>query len=856
MKFTESDPGDITGSSAFTDYAASTTDIAPLKDWFCRPIQFAAIEWDEGTRIPFQQWSPWWEYFGHQNVLRKLEGYSRLRCDLKIKVIVNGSPFRFGEAMLSYRPLYSISTVTNKAIFPFFSGGQIAGDVTSAYPDQNFGATQDDKSTLMARSQRQNIKIQPHTSSGGEMTLPFIYYKDALELSDPTLTNSRMEQVFRELGTLTLESVTHLRSTAPANSDGVGLTFFVWAENVELWGPSSINVQAVDEYDEVTKPSGIASTVADAAGSLAKIPAISSYALATQMAAGKVANILRYFGWSNPPVLTPVQAKLPKASYLNPNPIGSFPDDVLALDPKNELTVDPRTVGVSARDELSISDLCSRPAIVDVIDWQVLMRNGSLIAEFPVHPVYFRSEMRTREAPKISSVRVTMIPACYVSQLFQYWRGTFVLKIRAVASQFHRGRLSVVWEPAANSSGMPRRQGANIQHVIDLATATEMTIKIPFMSHLGMLRVSDRPSTCNSQAEVDFYQWSSGNTSSINLFGWTQADLYDYINGVVQVRVLNGLQVGDTTADVPLVFEISFEDMVFMCPRIDGADVTSGDFTQVPTGMAALGLTDFTVQGMEAPGVSEDMQIVSVDDQFSQLSKLYGGEAVTSLRPLLHRTYPYKIKSRVLSVDTLKHAIYTLTVPRFPVPTHTKVDSYIDRIPYTSSTDNTNVQSTTPIAYITACFVGYRGSMVWKAHAAGKADNIVLTRSKLKFASNVISWSAFQTGANYGFDNVNQAVLGNGLNGVSWSSRYLANVASAVFPQYNNVRMMPGDVNTMYRKPSSATMPEVFENDGVRAIAFLSDLQDKRVSLYMSVAAGTDFNVFHFVNVPDIYIRQ
>lgn len=768
-------------------------------------------------------------------------------------MVVNGSPFRFGEAMLSYRPLYSVSTDTSKSIFPFFSGGQIAGDVTSIYPTQDYTATKDDKSTLMARSQRMNIKIQPHTSSGGEMTLPFIYYKDALDLSNPTLSNSRMEAVFKEMGTLTLESVTHLRSTAAANSDGVGISLFVWAENVELWGPTKITIQASkqsDEFDEVMKPSGIASTVADAAGTLAKIPTIAPYALATQVAAGKLSGLMKYFGWSNPPVLHPVQAKLPKASFLNPNPLGSYPDEVLALDPKNELTVDPRSVGSAAIDELDISRFCSRMAIVDVIDWRTSFRNGSLIAEFPVHPIYYRAEMRDRTYPKLDTVRVSMIPACYASQMFEYWRGTMVLKVRVVSSQFHRGRLSVSWDPAMSYSGSSRKEAANITHIIDLATATEMVVKIPYMSHLGMLRVSDKPVNCKTQADVDFKLWGVGAASSYTTFDWGESQLFDHINGVVQVHVINGLQVGDATADVPVVFEIGFEDMTFMCPRVEGQTLDSW-YVQ-PAGFAAASMTDIVVQGLEAPGVSESEQTVSVDSDFKHLTKLYGGEALTSFRPLLHRTYPYKTKSKTVPT-TNKITFISLTVPRFPLPPHTKVNAYLDKIPVGSTSNNTNVQVLNPISYLTPCFTGYRGSMVWKAQAGGNARSIMMHKSSSNFATAVLDFDA-NTPAE-GFDNAYQGILASGLNGIAWSSKYLANTVSASFPQYNNLRMMPADPITMYRKPSSVTMPDVFDNDGVRVVCVNDATTDLISTIHLSVAAGTDFNMFHFVNVPDIYIR-
>jgi len=521
------------------------------------------------------------------------------------------------------------------------------------------------------------------------------------------------------------------------------------------------------------------------------------------------------------------------------------------LDPKNELTIDPRSVGSTAVDELDISRFCSKMAIVDVIDWRTYHRNGSLIAEFPVHPIYYRAEMRNRESPKLDTIRVSMIPACYASQMFEYWRGTMVLKVRVVSSQFHRGRLSISWDPAMSYSGSLRKEAANITHIVDLATATEMVVKIPYLSHLGMLRVSDKPVTCKTQSDVDFKLWGVGNASSFTEFDWDESYLYDHANGVIQVHVINGLQVGDATADVPVVFEVGFEDMTFMCPRVEGQVLTNDSWTVQPTGFTAASLTDIVVQGLEAPGVSESEQRVSVDDNFKHLTKLYGGEALTSFRPLLHRTYPYKTKSaEVPSTD--KIVLMALTIPRFPLPAHTKVNTYLDKVPYDATSANTNVQSLNPISYLTPCFTGYRGSLVWKAQAGGNARSIMMHKADSTFAIAKLDSQVVQPAA---FDNLYQGMMASGLNGIAWSSKYLANTVSASFPQYNNLRMMPADPITMYRKPSSVTMPDVFNNDGVRVVSVNDPTSDSLSTIHLSVAAGTDFNMFHFVNVPDIYLR-
>ena len=324
MKFIELEKGETVGSNGYSDPTVSMTDIAPLGEWFSRPIKLFHWEWDEGVPFSTRVIPIWKDYFTTPIIRRKLEGFSRLRADLKVKILVNGSPFRYGELMMSYRPLFTYDSANSDTLMPYFSGGMIAGDIVAlpgvgGYPDQDFSQTNSDKSTYMARSQRPNLRIQPHINSGGVMTIPFIYFKDALEITD--VGGTKFDQRLRELGTLTIENLVTLKSTADANSTGVSITMYAWAENVDLWGPTSVTAQGIDEFEETLQPSEQASTVAEAAGALSTIPTIRPYALATQFLAGVAASSLKYFGWSNPPVLTAVPGRMPKSSFLNPGPL-------------------------------------------------------------------------------------------------------------------------------------------------------------------------------------------------------------------------------------------------------------------------------------------------------------------------------------------------------------------------------------------------------------------------------------------------------------------------------------------------------------------------------------------------------
>ena len=156
VSFTEEDKGMKVGYASVRDDTVATCEDGQWKDWFARPILIKRLDWSENTALTYTSFQPWYKYFTQPNIINKLKGYTRLRANLKLKVVVNGSPFRYGCAMLSYRPLYNGNGyISTKSTCPYFSGGHIASDQDVNYPGGVVpGASGDDSCALLARSQR------------------------------------------------------------------------------------------------------------------------------------------------------------------------------------------------------------------------------------------------------------------------------------------------------------------------------------------------------------------------------------------------------------------------------------------------------------------------------------------------------------------------------------------------------------------------------------------------------------------------------------------------------------------------------------------------------------------------------
>jgi hypothetical protein len=86
-----------------------------------------------------------------------LDNYFLLNCNLKLKFVINATPFLYGAALVSYEPL-------------------------TAFSADNVGAGVNTNAAVL-RSQRPHLWLYPQTNQGGEMVLPFYYYQEWLNVT-------------------------------------------------------------------------------------------------------------------------------------------------------------------------------------------------------------------------------------------------------------------------------------------------------------------------------------------------------------------------------------------------------------------------------------------------------------------------------------------------------------------------------------------------------------------------------------------------------------------------------------------------------------------------------------------------
>ncbi len=199
VSFSSTNPGEVVEAAPLDQVVTDRTIGADLKDFLSRPALIQTYTWLESgsSALPFY---PWKAFFTNPQIQYKLHNYAFLRCKLKIKVMINASPFYYGALQLHYSPLEGLK------------GDNATSDAANG--------------VLVPYSQRPCIYIYPQYNSGGEMELPFFYHKNWLSVNSAT--------DMQNMGTLRFVPFTTLQSANGVTTSGVTVQVYAWAEDIEL----------------------------------------------------------------------------------------------------------------------------------------------------------------------------------------------------------------------------------------------------------------------------------------------------------------------------------------------------------------------------------------------------------------------------------------------------------------------------------------------------------------------------------------------------------------------------------------------------------------------------------------------
>lgn len=399
MSFVDGTPSGLTTIASAMDPTASIGNYgnSDLAQFMARPVRIHAFDWSIGGSIDTEL-DPWTLFFSNPAVKARLNNYALMRCKLRVKILLNSTPFHYGLVQMSYNPW------------------------------EGYDGTSDGARSLTIVSQRPKVFMNPSTNEGGEMVLPFFHLENYIDVTT--------DIGFSEMGRLHINSYDVLRH-ANAGTGDISMTVMAWAEDFELCVPTVSSAMIVSQSGEYSG-NGVISTpataVANAAGLLKSIPGIAPFAMATELGASAIAGIAKIFGFSRPAILEKTLFYKPK--FCSSLAATDMPETVskLTVDSKQEITIDPRTVGLSDIDELSILSIAKRESYLTNFEWS------------PTHGVdrlLFTSQVAPMLEVKVAANSFDPTALSFATWPFKYWSGSIKFRFKFVVSGFHHGRVRI-----------------------------------------------------------------------------------------------------------------------------------------------------------------------------------------------------------------------------------------------------------------------------------------------------------------------------------------------------------------------------------------------------------------------------
>lgn len=705
-----------------------------LEHFLERPVEIFSKTWQVGESPAYvNEINPWVLFLNNSRVLNKLETFKLLQGNLNIKIMVNGSPFHYGRMFFGVRP----SVYDNNPL-------NIGPKVQLVSPNFHDQANSDRTMPCMQSlySQRPHVFIDPSTNQPQHITWPFFAAGNNIDLMQSF--------TFRRMGVI---EIWELNSLAHANgaTDPVEITMFAWMSNVKLAGLSQGTVtpqsgvrmrksknkpkftakSGADEYSSNGLISAPATTLASYANYFTEIPYIGAFAKATNIAASAVAGVAKIFGYSRPPILTDTMFVRPQPMGNLANTTGADPLMKLSLDPKQELTIDPATLGLPADDEMSFAYLLKKEAWIDTFNWNLNTTQAEgRIYSLLLHPHTSPSFYTPVVGDDGGNAAHTKTPVGFVAEPFEYWTGSLRVRFQIVCSQFHRGRLMFVYEPTPWAEGTNVDTNNRFVHVIDIAEERDVTFEVNWTQEDAYRRVQIGPFNHVSRL---------GSVSGFPNIGYTSRS-----NGVLQVYVVNQLAAPTDSANVSINVYMSAGDSFEVKAPNDINRITYSrlDEPAGPPALAQSGVREIVTPNENMPE-QDSMYILNGNYKTLQLeqSQVYFGEHIVSFRSLMKR-YIYH---RSLDVTV---------VPSPPAGGAVYLTEFVVRnlpngpgLPYGSSVGGTltpvsgaiiyNICAMTYIRYVMSAYVGYRGGLRWKVAAYTQLNDSAALRVSRASASSI-----------------------------------------------------------------------------------------------------------------------
>jgi len=322
------DGAEVAGSFS-TGAMGNVHDASDMAAFLKRPVLLWQTTWAVGTGH-FGTHNPWRAFITHATIAPRLSYYSRLRGDMVLQFVVNGTPMHYGMLRVCYRPHPGLLDDSD----PTFNFA-VASNASAS--TQNY---------KMVASQFMGAYINPCYDNSIELRIPYASQKPGIELGAWKASTNYAD--FDRLGTLLTLSFAPLRHANNGNNPVI-IEVYGHMENVVVDVPTAI-------------PQGY--TLEQAANIVRRTlrAAAKATALANEWTP-RVLSAAAMLGFSRPLTHDP-----PESYRAIPYNLANYdsPDTAtpLSLSASAEGTLGGQELGVGGTDELLLSNIAARTCFV------------------------------------------------------------------------------------------------------------------------------------------------------------------------------------------------------------------------------------------------------------------------------------------------------------------------------------------------------------------------------------------------------------------------------------------------------------------------------------------------------------
>lgn len=537
-----------------------------MSEFLSRPLAVTSFSVATGADVSYNV--DIWDYFlSHPSVRAKLRNYAYLRANLVLRVSISATPFHYSKVLVSYQPLAGFNE-------------------NLSYLEPQLGTSSRFQALTYLSQSRFARVLDVKSNAPLQMKVPFISPQPMLRLFNDSpliLPDTASYNDAVGFGKLYIQSINPVQC-ASATPTPISVFVYAYLEDVELGAPTGTVIDIGTEsgpltnehgskskpktgkehkhegknWDKKSQKSGkthdderktgpvekFATRAAEVSAMLTAVPQIAPLAEASAMVFSGVAGLSSLFGYSVPTMDNePLRVK--NQPYQNgAQVIGYDTGKRLTLDPKQELSVDPRDSGTDM-DEMALAYLTQHESLLDTFAWaDGTTPLSTSIWMAPVNPGVVKRHALGAPTPYL----VVPTPLSFTASFFDVWRGDIDFRFEVNCSKYHRGKLAFYFEP-------------NIAQNVVIDTVLDMNKQ--FIKIIDIQEVQD----ITFRVQWAFPRaWAKTLTSSLlgdlGTVGFLGASLFDHANGYVAVTPFTSLQSPDGS-DISINVYISSPDMRF-----------------------------------------------------------------------------------------------------------------------------------------------------------------------------------------------------------------------------------------------------------------------------------------------------